>query len=313
MAEKSDNSAASKADLMKATTQAGAGAAPGGGIVSNVLNASEYVTDPKKRKKTLWGCLAGIGCCALPFFIGLAVGIAVITQLCQLYFAWWATPARLADKAYGEVRSWFTGDNTTLLTQFCGSPTGSLYGSVVGCNTLEVALSYMGKVRYVYAGGHNGNTSPRDNGIWWLDCSSFVSKVLQDLGIDMPIMPTGPMASRWDKGQDPNVKPVFETPIAYRTLTEEEVRANIRPGDIIIRNKSNTKPASGPNEHTGFIYSIDYEHKTFIWLDNSSDRNGKSEAIPAKGLQFRSRGWNDHTWNIYRVVSQGATASGGGP
>jgi lysozyme family protein len=149
----------------------------------------------------------------------------------------------------------------------------------VAANLLSIAGSYIGRLTHY----SQPNRTDFDNG--YADCSSFVSKILQDMGLDVPIMATGGMAARWDGGTDPDVKPLF---LPHRTLTSAEM-AQVQPGDIIIwGNAYSTNDA-----HTAIIDKI--ENDTFYYTDMTGGGGG---------VQHRSRPRTPRSvWGVYRVIA----------
>lgn len=479
---------------MMASAAGPAGAAAGG--VGAVLKASEYITDPKKRKYTIWGCLSCLGCCAAPFILGLVLGIATITQLCDQY--WKVKPSFFLVSPAGYVATEIAGSDTaqkiykatygklpkpiqklipfTYYMQFvqnkeffektCKKPPGifgNLLNSLADCLTGEAALLFpencdsaaMAKAidTYIQKGwpnspmngtgaymveaaqraginpflmaaqaqkesqfGSDPNSAPRyynpfgttgmgpnnqrhnrfttytsweqaiddyatnyirryiavegdktlsdiisryappsendtnayikevtgwmgqmyslagctpsnktinagtvanciegiasrfagdilgaaksyigklttysqarrgDFSAGYCDCSSFVSKVLQDIGIDTPLYATGGMADAWDKGKHPRIKPVM---LPHRVLTPSEM-SQIQPGDIVIFGNAYTTN----NTHVVIIQSV--EGDNLYYVDCTSRGGGGVRA------RNRSRTYGS-VWGVYRV------------
>lgn len=155
----------------------------------------------------------------------------------------------------------------------------------VAANLISIAGSYVGRI--INYSQDASLRSAFDRG--YADCSSFVSKVLQDMGIDMPITWTGGMADMWDGGNNPNIKPVLlprNEKSEPRELTLTEM-AQVQPGDIIIW--GNAHSTSGA--HTAIIEKV--ENDTFYYTD-----------MTRGGVQHRSRTRTGRkVWGIYRVVA----------
>lgn len=286
MADKLNKIASS--GVTKSAAKTGAGAVPGGGIVSNVLNASEYVTDPKKRKKTLWGCLAGIGCCALPFFIGLAVGIAIVASLCekyQTYKMWepkiiagitivkpelgiglWAG-GKLADvlgteagqKAYNSLPQAIRDQMPlSLVMQFsngkaffdktCGS-TLNYGGNGLPCGTFaEIVEKYVGKGAAEMRTLMTGAGFQFDPGLWCADSVAFFVSQMGYYTKDFHYPHTNGWISRFRSGRD-----------GWRLLSEGETP---QPGDVAM---------AKDGHHTCMVYQVIDANHFYCFGGNQGD------------------------------------------
>jgi len=171
----------------------------------------------------------------------------------------------------------------------CSAGTGICTGAPGSCNILNIAKSYIPKIN-TYS---QSRRTDFDGG--FSDCSSFVSKVLRDAGVNIPITTTAGMASMWDSGKNPYVKPVI---IKKGVLTPEEA-ALIQPGDIIIWGNA----YSTNDTHTAILSK--YENGRFYYVDSTSRTTGLNQK---SGVDERSRTLGQRSvWGIYRVV--GATPS----
>ncbi|HOE74465.1 MAG TPA: CHAP domain-containing protein [bacterium] len=151
-------------------------------------------------------------------------------------------------------------------------------GGPMGQRLIQIAQSYIGKITK-YSQSRRTSFSAG-----YADCSSFVSKVLQDAGLPTGMHWTGSMADSWDSGKSPYVKPVMLT---NRYLTPEEM-GRVQPGDIIIWGGAHSN-----NAHTAIITSTTANE--FKYIDVTS-RNGS-------GAQHRARSRTHRTvWGIYRAV-----------
>lgn len=109
-------------------------------------------------------------------------------------------------------------------------------GGPMGQRLIQIAQSYIGKITK-YSQSRRTSFSAG-----YADCSSFVSKVLQDAGLPTGMHWTGSMADSWDSGKSPYVKPVMLT---NRYLTPEEM-GRVQPGDIIIWGGAHSNNAHTP-------------------------------------------------------------------
>src|SRR3990167_2640660 len=166
----------------------------------------------------------------------------------------------------------------------CSAGTGICTGAPGSCNILNIAKSYIAKI-HTYS---QARRTDFDGG--FSDCSSFVSKVLRDAGVNIPITTTAGMASMWDSGRNPYVKPVI---IKKGILTPEEA-ALIQPGDIIIWGNA----YSTNDTHTAILSK--YENGRFYYVDSTSRTTGLNQK---SGVDERSRTLGQRSvWGIYRVV-----------
>lgn len=155
---------------------------------------------------------------------------------------------------------------------------GKTSGGPMAQRLIQIAQSYIGKITKYSQSLRTSFSSG------YADCSSFVSKVLQDAGVPTGMHWTGSMADSWDSGNSPYVKPVM---LPKRYLTTEEM-ASVQPGDIIIWGGARSNDA-----HTAIITSTTANE--FKYIDVTS-RNGS-------GAQHRSRSRTHRSvWGIYRVV-----------
>jgi len=157
-----------------------ANAAGAGGPASPMkkgIPGADLVTDPKKRKKTLWACLACMGCCAVPFIIGLVLGIAVITSLCQKYdtykrWAWLKEPIKIAASAAAGVAGTVVGGPVG-----GGAAAVSTYAALTVADvkllkdnetffkkTCKGSSSGISAVNYVAGNGSSGTIAVNDSG-----------------------------------------------------------------------------------------------------------------------------------------------------
>ena len=166
----------------------------------------------------------------------------------------------------------------------CSAGTGICTGTPGSCNILNIAKSYIPIIN-TYS---QSRRTDFDGG--FSDCSSFVSKVLRDAGVNIPITTTAGMASMWDSGKNPYVKPVI---IKKGILTPEEA-ALIQPGDIIIWGNA----YSTNDTHTAILSK--YENGRFYYVDSTSRTTGLNQK---SGVDERSRTLGQRSvWGIYRVV-----------
>jgi|GEM_PF-1296125 len=152
--------------------------------------------------------------------------------------------------------------------------------SAAATNIIETARSYIGLITK-YSQSLRTSFSAG-----YADCSSFVTMVLQKIGVSTAILATGSMSDAWDSGQNPQVKPVM---LPHRILTSEEM-SQIQPGDIVIFGSAHTTN----NAHTAIIEAVDGD--TLYYIDCTSRGAG--------GVQHRNRSRTaGSVWGIYRVVS----------
>ena len=159
-------------------------------------------------------------------------------------------------------------------------PGGIIGGSAgpMAQRLIQIAQSYIGKITKYSQSLRTSFSSG------YADCSSFVSKVLQDAGVPTGMHWTGSMADSWDSGNNPYVKPVM---LPKRYLTTEEM-ARVQPGDIIIWGGAHSN-----NAHTAIITSTTANE--FKYIDVTS--------LNGSGAQHRSRSRTHRSvWGIYRVV-----------
>lgn len=175
-----------------------------------------------------------------------------------------------------------------------GGQSSNLYsgGSVSASNIISVAMGYIDKLSH-YDRGSRTNFSAG-----YCDCSSFVSKVLKDIGVPLSGYPaTGTMADLWDSGNNQYVKPVL---LPHAGLTQDQAR-QLMSGDIIIWGNAYSEKGA----HTAIIESVDIEEGIIHYIDCTSKLTGRRSK---GGVDQRTRTIGSKVWGVYRVVGSDSSS-----
>lgn len=186
-------------------------------------------------KKALIAGGACTGCCLVPFVIGLVIGIATITSLCDLYHKYWSNPwATLGRYAASPLGSYIADRSMKkIINQYCGSTIGSSY-SLIPCGDFgELVEKYVGKYGTEMKGLMDSAGVRFDPGAW---CADFTAFIVKQLGYDIDDFwypHTNNWINKFKSGED-----------GWRLLSEGETP---QPGDIAMKRNG---------AHTCMVYQI---------------------------------------------------------
>lgn len=122
-----------------------------------------------------------MGCFLLPLIIGVVVGIATITELCNIYHTYWNNPAAIAGRYIISPLGSLLADREAkkIVDKYCGSAISSPYSTIACGDFGELVEKYLGKYE---AEMQNIMTSAgvafHDN--YW--CADFTTFIVRQLG-----------------------------------------------------------------------------------------------------------------------------------
>lgn len=152
---------------------------PGAGPPSQASNTSA------SSNKVLIAIGACVSCCLSPFLIGLVIGIATMSHLCELYHKYWSNPFTAAG-AYivAPAISFITDiDIKGALSEYCGSTMSSSYSLIpCGGDFEELAQKYLGKHAAEMRGIMKAAGIMFHDGVW---CADFTAFFIRQLGYDV--------------------------------------------------------------------------------------------------------------------------------